>query len=180
MVPTCSTLTCSCSSARRVARSSSESELELEESALLSLLPVLLLTTAMADVPPGDEGSAGSSGILAKRISNTSYQDRVRVRQSALRMYEEIFIVHYFLPEVSLPWQQPHDQVDYIYSNLRTLTGHLLQSSGRLGTLCCPFFSGKTAQDVTKCQLISINHSNHRKKTCYIQWLYLICNLFEI
>lgn len=150
MPPICSSLTCSCSSARRVARSSSESELELDESALLSLLSVLLLTTAVADVPPGDEGSAGSSGILAKRISNTSYRgSRARVRQRALRTYEEIFTVHYFLPEVSLPWQQPRDQADYIYSNLRTLTGHLLQSSVRLGTLCCPFFSGKKQHRVS-------------------------------
>lgn len=142
--PLSPTLTCSCSSARRVALSSSESELELDESALLSLLPVLLLTTAVAEVPPGDEGSAGSSGILAKRISNTSYgRCRTRVRQSELTRWKEIFIVHSILPEVSSPWQQPHDQADYIYSNLRTLTGHLLQSSGHLGTLYCPFFSGK-------------------------------------
>ncbi len=72
VTPTCLSLTCSCSSASRVARSSSESELELEESALLSLLPVLLLTTAVADTALGEDGSAGSSGILANFISNTS------------------------------------------------------------------------------------------------------------
>ena len=59
--------TCSCSSASRVARSSSESELSVEEeAALLSLLAVLLLTTG------GAAASTGSSGILAKRISKTS------------------------------------------------------------------------------------------------------------
>ena len=69
--PTCSAPTCSWSWASRVARSSSESESELDESPLLSLLAVLLLTSAPAR-PLGDVGSAGSSGILAKRISNTS------------------------------------------------------------------------------------------------------------
>lgn len=66
-------LTCSCSSASRVARSSSESELaESEElSSLLRLLSVPLLTTGAAGA--GSAGaSAGSSGILANRISNTS------------------------------------------------------------------------------------------------------------
>lgn len=66
-------LTCSCSSASRVARSSSESELPDSEelSGLLRPLSVPLLTTGAAGA--GSTGaSAGSSGILANRISNTS------------------------------------------------------------------------------------------------------------
>ena len=66
-------LTCSCSSASRVARSSSESELpESEElSSLLRLLSMPLLTAGAAGT--GSVGaSTGSSGILANRISNTS------------------------------------------------------------------------------------------------------------
>lgn len=67
--------TCSCSSASRVARSSSESELsESEElSSLLWLLSVLLLTTGAAG-GGGGGASAGSSGIFANLISKTSYK----------------------------------------------------------------------------------------------------------
>lgn len=71
------TLTCSCSSASRVARSSSESELpESEElSSLLRLLSAPLLT--MGAVGAGSAGaSMGSSGILANLISNTSWGKR--------------------------------------------------------------------------------------------------------
>lgn len=67
-------VTCSCSSASLVARSSSESELpESDElSSLLWLLGAALL--AAGAVGAGIVGtSEGSSGILAKRISNTSW-----------------------------------------------------------------------------------------------------------
>lgn len=66
-------LTCSCSSASLVARSSSESELpESDElSSLLRLLSAPWLTTGAAGAG-GAGASAGSSGILAKRISKTS------------------------------------------------------------------------------------------------------------
>jgi hypothetical protein len=67
-------LTCSCSSASLVARSSSESELpESEElSSLLRLLSAPLLTMGAAGA--GSAGaSTGSSGILANLISNTSW-----------------------------------------------------------------------------------------------------------
>lgn len=101
VTPTCLPLTCSCSSASRVARSSSESELELEESALLSLLPVLLLTTAVADTALGEDGSAGSSGILANFISNTSCRSRTNmigeIRQHIISYNGSFFF-----------FQQPH------------------------------------------------------------------------
>lgn len=62
--------TCSCSSANRVARSSSESDDSSEEELLLlSEEAVLLLTNGVVD---GTDASRPSSGILAKRISNTS------------------------------------------------------------------------------------------------------------
>lgn len=63
--------TCSCSSANRVARSSSESDDSSEdELLLLSEEAVLLLTSGVVD---GTDTSRPSSGILAKRISNTSW-----------------------------------------------------------------------------------------------------------
>lgn len=73
-------LTCSWSSASRWARSSSESSVELSLSEELSLLLSLDeggATTLVGGGTAGEEtattGSSGSSGILAKRISNTSW-----------------------------------------------------------------------------------------------------------
>lgn len=79
-------LTCSWSSASRVALSSSESELsESDElSSLLWLLSVLLLTTGAAG-GGGGGGSAGSSGILANRISKTSCGERGRLSEGRRR-----------------------------------------------------------------------------------------------
>lgn len=74
-------LTCSWSSASRWARSSSESSVELSLSEELSLLLSLDeggATTLVGGGTAGEDtattGSSGSSGILAKRISNTSWR----------------------------------------------------------------------------------------------------------
>ena len=79
-----SALTCSWSSASRWARSSSESSVELSLSEELSLLLSLEdggAATLVGGGTTGEDtataGSSGSSGILAKRISNTSWR-RVR------------------------------------------------------------------------------------------------------
>lgn len=76
-----SVLTCSWSSASRWARSSSESSVELSLSEELSLLLSLEeggATTLVGGGTTGEDtataGSSGSSGILAKRISNTSWR----------------------------------------------------------------------------------------------------------
>lgn len=70
-------LTCSCSSASLVARSSSESELPDSEelSSLLRLLSVPLPEAGAAGAASAGT-SAGSSGILANRISNTSWGEQ--------------------------------------------------------------------------------------------------------
>lgn len=76
-------LTCSWSSASRWARSSSESSVELSLSEELSLLLSLdeggttaLVGGGTAGEDTATTGSSGSSGILAKRISNTSWVRR--------------------------------------------------------------------------------------------------------
>lgn len=83
-------LTCSWSSASRWARSSSESSVELSLSEELSLLLSLDeggATTLVGGGTAGEDtattGSSGSSGILAKRISNTSWWGRSHAHEGS-------------------------------------------------------------------------------------------------
>lgn len=141
--PTCSAPTCSCSSARRVALSSSESELsELEESPLLSLLAVLLLTAAAPAAASGTVSSASSSGMLAKRTSNTSCVRREATVTSQTSRYprKEDETIWDSLA-VFGPWRRPHDRVDCTCNSWRTLIARLKRRSVGPGTRDCPSFS---------------------------------------
>lgn len=116
-------LTCSWSSASRWARSSSESSVELSLSEELSLLLSLDeggATTFVGGGTAGEDtvttGSSGSSGILAKRISNTSWGekamlmwvlslrnawDQVNRKWTSYRLGRYISVLHVGVPDVT-------------------------------------------------------------------------------
>lgn len=145
--------TWSCNSAKRCARSSSLSELGLLSLSSLSLLGSLSEVEEEEDEEEEEEedddvgwplidmavwSKSGSSGILAKRNSNTSCRTRTRTDLYLIISYSSFrsedltsWIKPLFSPAACVPYQRHHDQEGCTCSSLRTLVWRHLQTAVR-------------------------------------------------